>query len=148
MFLSQLLPSLLGQREALDRLFGARLAACAVALDVPVVQAGLAGRFVTQVPHPRLSLLAAAWRRPRYWPLVRPAPKASLRATFYGDSAIYDAQGVTLGRVDGDEGLALADVALGAGDRQPGPAPGMSLPLEVGVLDTTLRAIAKWGPGG
>jgi predicted amidohydrolase len=142
-YLSQLLPALLSQREALDGLFTTHLAACAAALGVPVVHAAMAGRFVTQVPYPRLSLLAAAWRRPRYWPLVRQAPQASLRASFYGGSAVYDGQGAALARVEEEEGLAVADVELGAGGRKAGPAPRVRLPAEVGVLDAMLRLLGR-----
>jgi predicted amidohydrolase len=140
-FLSQLLPSLLSQRDALDGLFGAHLAACAAALGVPVVHAAMAGRFVTQLPYPRLSLLAAIWRQPRYWSLVRQAPQASLRATFYGGSAIYDGQGTGLARVEEEEGLAVAEVELGSGGRQAQPAPRVRLPGEVRALDAVLRVI-------
>ena len=142
-YLSQLLPALLRQRDILDGLFSTHLAACAAALGVPVVHAGLAGRFVTQVPHPRLSLLAAAWRRPRYWPLIRQAPQASLRATFYGGSAIYDGTGAALARVEDEEGLAIADVELGASGREARVAPGVRLPGEVRGLDVLLRLLGR-----
>ena len=141
-YLSQLLPALLRQRDILDGLFTTHLAACAAALGVPVIHAGMAGRFVTQVPHPRLSLLAAAWRRPRYWPLARQAPQASLRASFYGGTAIYDGTGAPLAHVDDEEGLVVADVELGAGGPQARlPAPGVRLPGEVKVLDAVLRVL-------
>ncbi|MEP7356518.1 MAG: carbon-nitrogen hydrolase family protein [Anaerolineales bacterium] len=144
-YLSQLLPALLRQRDALDGLFSARLAACVAALGVPVIHAAMAGRFVTQVPHPRLSLLAATWRRPRYWPLAWPAPQASLRASFYGASAIYNGLGQTLASVEDEEGLAVAAVDLGAGGRPAGPPPGVRLPVEVRVLDLMLRALGRAG---
>ncbi len=142
-YLSQLLPALLRQRDILDGLFTTHLAACAAALGVPVVHAAMAGRFVTQVPYPRISLLLAMWRKPRYWSLVREAPRASLRASFYGGTAIYDGQGTALARVDDEEGLAAADVEMGAGGRKAGPAPVVRLPGEVGVLDAVLRVLRR-----
>src|SRR5947209_3087175 len=42
-YLAQLMPALLRQRDALDSLFSTHIAACAAALSVPVVQAGMAG---------------------------------------------------------------------------------------------------------
>jgi predicted amidohydrolase len=147
-YLSQLLPALLRQRDILDGLFTTHLAACAAALGVPVVHAGMAGRFVTQVPYPRLSLLLAAWRKPRYWPLVRQAPQASLRASFYGGTAIYDGEGAALASVVDEEGLAVADVEMGAAERKPGRAPGVRLPGEVGVLDGVLRVLGGGGLRG
>src|SRR5258708_10168799 len=109
-YLAQLMPALLRERDALDQLYSTHLAACAAALGVPVVQAVMAGRFVTPIPLARFSLLCAAWRRPRYWPLARQAHLASLRATFYGGSAIYDGRGGVLAAAVGEEGGAMADL--------------------------------------
>jgi predicted amidohydrolase len=144
-YLSQLLPALLRQRDILDGLYSTQLAACAAALGVPVVHAAMAGRFVTALPHPRLSLLAAAWRQPRYWPLVRQAQQASLRASFYGGTAIYGGLGAALARVEDEEGLALAEVEMGAGRRTAGRVPGVRLLGEVAVLDAMLRVLGTGG---
>ena len=141
-YLAQLLPALLRARDDLDGLFSAHTGACAAALGVPVVQAVMSGRFVTQLPLARVSLLAAAWRQPRYWPLARQAHLASLRATFYGGSVIYGPDGAALAQTGGDEGLAVADLPPRAGARpaQPVPQPG---PLaEVRVLERLLRPLA------
>ena len=140
-YLAQLLPALLREREALDGLFAAHTAACAAALGVPVVQAVMAGRFVTPVPLARVSLLAAAWRQPRYWPLARQAPLASLRATFYGGSAIYGPAGATLAQAGGDEGLALADLPPGAPARPAGAAPRPRLPAQLRRFELLLRPL-------
>src|SRR5258706_875356 len=104
------MPALLRQRETLDELFSAHTAACAAAVGAPVVQAVMAGRFVTPLPLARFSLLAAAWRQARYWPLARPARLASLRATFYGGSAVHGSDGPTLAPVTDEEGLAVAEL--------------------------------------
>ncbi len=141
-YLAQLMPALLREREALDGLYSAHIAACAAALGVPVAHAAMAGRFVTQLPFPRFSLLSAAWRRPRYWPLARQARLASLRATFYGGSAIYDGQGASAARVDGEEGLAVAEVASGAGARRAGLIPRPRLPGELRLFERLLRPLA------
>jgi predicted amidohydrolase len=142
-YLAQLMPALLRDREALDGLYSAHLAACAAALGVPVVHAVMAGRFVTQVPFPRFSLLSAAWCRPRYWPLARQAPLASLRATFYGGSAIYDARGATLAQAPGEEGAAFAEVEIGASSGQPGSVPRPRLPAELNLFERLLRPLAS-----
>jgi len=109
-YLAQLMPELLRDREAIDDWYLGAVAARARWIGAPIVHAVMAGRFVTEVPFPRLSFLAAALGRPRYWPLVSRANLASLRATFYGASAIFSARGETLAHVEGEEGLALADV--------------------------------------
>ena len=146
-YLAQLMPALLRERDALDGLYSAHVAACAAALGVPVVHAVMAGRFVSPLPFPRLSLLGAAWRQPRYWPLARQAALASLRATFYGGSAIYDARGATLAQVEGEEGFALAEVSVGAGQEaarqmDAGPAPRPRLPAELRLFERLLRPLA------
>jgi predicted amidohydrolase len=148
-YLAQLLPALLRERENLDELFSAHTAACAAALGVPVVQSVMAGRFVTPLPLARFSLLAAAWRQPRYWPLVRPARLASLRATFYGGSAIYGGDGAMLaqaaaepGAAPGDEGLAVADLPPRVGARPARAAPRPRLPGELLIFERLLRPLA------
>ena len=142
-YLSQLLPALLRQRDELDGLFSTRLAACAAALGVPVAHAAMSGRFVSQLPYPRLSLLVAVYDQPRYWPLARQAPQASLRATFYAASAIYDGQGETLARVEDEEGLAMAGVTLGQPAARPKPVPRLSVPLELRLLDALLSVLGR-----
>jgi predicted amidohydrolase len=141
-YLAQLMPALLRERDALDGLYSAHVAACAAALGVPVVHTLMAGRFVTQVPFPRFSLLCAAWRNPRYWPLARQAPLATLRATFYGNSAVYDAHGATLAQVAGEEGLALADVTMRGGSGPVAPIPRPRLPAELRLFERLLRPLA------
>jgi hypothetical protein len=81
-----------------------------------LIHSALAGRFVTELPPPRLSLGLMALSRPRYWPLALAPEQASLRATFSGASAIVNARGETLARIESEEGLALAEIV-------PGPAP-------------------------
>jgi len=153
-YLAQLMPALLRQREALDGLYSTHIAACAAALRVPVAHAVMAGRFVTRLPFPRFSLLCAAWRTPRYWPLARAAPLASLRATFYGGSTVYDARGVALAQVEaqpsgqvggligGEEGLAVAAVEPGAAGGQAGAAPRPGVPAELRLFERLLQPLA------
>lgn len=142
-YLAQLLPGLLRQRDALDGLYQAGVAQRAVALGVPVAHAVLSGRFVTELPLARLSLLAAAGARPRYWPLLRQARLASLRATFYAATAIYSAAGAALAQVEGDEGLALAEVEFGAAGPAPATAaPPTPIPAAVRRFERLLRPFA------
>jgi predicted amidohydrolase len=140
-YAAQLMPALLRQRDVLDGLPSAHLAACAAALGVPVVHALLAGRLVTPLPLAGYSLLCAAWRRPRYWPLARQARLASLRGTFFGGSALFDPQGATLAQVNTEEGLALAELPP-ARIGPPSPVPAPNLPAELRTLQSLLRPIA------
>ena len=141
-YVAQLALALLRAREALDGLPAAHAAAGAAALGVPVVQAMMAGRFVTQMPLARFSLLCAAWRRPRYWPLARWARLASLRATFYGGSAVYDGRGARLAQAEGEEGWALATLPPAGRPGSPGGAPRPRLPGELAVFERLLRPLA------
>ncbi|MEK7327701.1 MAG: carbon-nitrogen hydrolase family protein [Chloroflexota bacterium] len=109
-YVAEMMPTLLRQREAIDRWYFEDVATRAAWLGSPVVHAVMAGRFVTEIPFPRLSFWLGAIMRPKLWPLARQAHLATLRATFYGTSAIFDAQGQTLARVEGEEGIAIADV--------------------------------------
>ena len=121
-YLAELMPALLRDRAAIDRWYLEDVAARAAWVGAPLVHAVMAGRFVAAVPFPRLSFLGAALWRSRYWPLLAQAPLASLRATFYGTSAIHNAQGETLARVEGEEGLALAEVTPGSQRGRPAPS--------------------------
>lgn len=115
-YLAQLIPSLLRQREAIDDWYVGGVTASAALMGAPLIQAVMAGRLVTELPWPRLSLGLMALSQPRYWPLIGAARSASLRATFSGASAIITARGETLARVEAEEGYALAEIA-------PGPLP-------------------------
>jgi predicted amidohydrolase len=112
-YLAQLMAGLLHQREALDEGYTDSVAAGARQVGAPVIHAALAGRLVTELPAPRLSFGLMALGQPRYWSLIRQAPRASLRASFSGTSAIVNARGETLARVEAEEGLALAEVEPG-----------------------------------
>jgi predicted amidohydrolase len=112
-YLAQLLPELLHHREAIDRWYLEDVAANAPRLGAPIVHAVMAGRFVSALPFPRLSFAGAAATHPRWWPLVAQAPQATVRATFYGTSAVMSATGAVLARVTEEEGVALADVEPG-----------------------------------
>jgi predicted amidohydrolase len=146
-YLAQLLPALLRDREALDGLFEREMAARAAWLGVPVVHAAMSGRFVTEVPLARWSFLGAAAARPRYWSWISQAHLASLRATFYGGSAIYNANGETLARVESEEGVALADLSPAPANAPASPAsatppPFTRLPAQVRLLAWLLRPLA------
>jgi predicted amidohydrolase len=111
-YLAQMMPALLHDRDKIDNWFLEDIAARAAWLGAPIVHSVMAGRFVTEVPFPRLSFLAAAFARPRLWPLAAQAHLASLRATFYGTSAIFSTRGETLARVEAEEGIAVADISF------------------------------------
>lgn len=145
LYLAQMIPALLRRRDEIDGWHEAIPASGAAWLRVPIVHAVMAGRFVTEVPFARASFLGAALTRPRYWPWARQAGLASLRATFYGCSALFSATGETLAKVDGDEGIAAADVAAptapgDSGDRRlvlP------TLPFQLRLLDRVIRPLSR-----
>lgn len=119
-YLAQLTPDLLRYRAAMDAWYTGGAASIAGLIGAPLIQAAAAGRFVTELPRPRLSLGLLALSQPRYWPLIGAAKNASLRATFSGASAIVTASGETLASVEAESGYALADITRGA---LPGPPP-------------------------
>jgi predicted amidohydrolase len=144
-YAAQLAPALLRRRAEMDAWYAGAVGQRAAWLGAPVVHAVMAGRFATQVPLPRLSFAAAAIARPRYWPLVPQAHLATLRASFYASSAVYDGLGRAVAQADGEAGLAIADLEL-APHRSPGPdrpLPALRLPLAVRSLDWLLRLAAR-----
>jgi len=148
-YLAQMMPVLLRDREAIDGWYLDDIAARAAWLGAPIIHAVMAGRFVTEVPFPRLSFLAAAFARPRLWPLTARAHLASLRATFYGTSAIFNAEGETLARVEGEEGVVVADISFD-GARDPAlsslnPADYFlsKVPTQLRVMEWLMRPVAE-----
>ena len=138
-YLAELLPALLREREALDEVYGADLGQRAAWLGAPIVSSVMAGRFVAQVPLPRLSFLLASLVKPRFWSWIPKSPLASLRATFFGSSAIYDPARGALARAEGDEGLALAELNPSTTPRD-GPLP---QPPSLALFDLLLRPFAS-----
>jgi predicted amidohydrolase len=147
-YLAQMMPALLRDREVIDGWYLDEVAALADWLGAPVVHAVMAGRFVAEAPFPRLSFLAAGFSRPRYWPLAASAHLASLRATFYGTSAIFDARGEALARVERLEGIALADISPGDARDPALPSAKLSgyflpkVPLQLQVMEWLMRPVA------
>ena len=147
-YLAQLLPALLRDRDVIDDWYLNEVAALADWLAVPIVHAVMAGRFVAEVPFPRLSFLAAAITRPRLWPLAASAHLASLRATFYGTSAIFSARGETLARVESLEGIAIADISLDGASDPAFSSPRLSgyflpkVPMQLQVMEWLMRPVA------
>lgn len=143
-YLGQLVPGLVTQRDALDQLLSGPIAVQAARLGVPVAHAAMSGRFVARFPYAFLSFWLAGLDQPRYWPLAAQAHLASLRATFYGGSALVDADGSLAARVDAEEGIALAEVAPRStpnSGRAPAPVP-LTLPPTVRLLARVLRPLA------
>lgn len=139
-YLAEMMPGLLRDREAIDRWYAEDLAARAAWLGAPVVHSVMAGRFVAEVPFPRLSFFAGAMTQPKLWRWTSQAHLASLRASFYGTSAIFDAHGVLLSRVEPEEGIAVAEVTPLSGG---GPEPkGLNIPWQLRLMETLLRPMA------
>jgi predicted amidohydrolase len=107
-YLAELTPEWLRERDRLDQWLKNDVSACAAELGAPMVHAAMAGRLVTVLPWPRLSFGVCALRRPRFWAWIPHAAQATMRATFYGTSAIYDTHGEPLATVDEESGMAFA----------------------------------------
>jgi hypothetical protein len=96
-----------------------------------------------------LSFLAAAITRPRLWPLAASAHLASLRATFYGTSAIFSARGETLARVESLEGIAIADISSDGASDPAFSSPKLSgyflpkVPAQLQVMEWLMRPVAS-----
>lgn len=137
-YLAELTPALLRDREVIDGWYGEQVAARARWVGAPIVHACMAGRFVSTLPWARVSLLSAL-AHPRYWSLIPQAPLASLRATFYASTAIYSAQGETLAAVMDEEGVAVTDVRVGAappaGEVTPAPYLLPAIPSQLALLE-------------
>lgn len=148
-YLAQMMPALLRDRDVIDGWYLDEIAALADWLGVPIVHAVMAGRFVTEVPLPRLSFVAAALTRPRLWRLAASAHLASLRATFYGTSAIFNARGETLARVESLEGIALADISSDGASDPAFSSPKLSgyflpkVPMQLRVMEWLMRPVAS-----
>lgn len=141
-YAAQLLPVLARQRDALDALYAGYVGRCARALGVPVIHSVMAGRFVAQLPLARLSFVSMAALQPRYWAWAPEAHLASLRATFYGASAVYGADGAPLAQATDETGLALAEVPLGQPASPPRPVPPPGLPGALRLFAALLRPAA------
>jgi hypothetical protein len=100
-----------------------------------------------------LSFLLFSLFQPRYWSWIPEAHLASLRATFFGTTAIYDAAGTVAARADSDEGLAVADLPLPARPAalplatsppaSPRPIPPPALPALLRLFESLLRPLAR-----
>ncbi|HLF00816.1 MAG TPA: carbon-nitrogen hydrolase family protein [Anaerolineales bacterium] len=112
-YVSELMPSLLPLRDAIDDWYLGGIGNGAKLTGAPVASAVMAGRFVTGIPFPRLSFALASGMRPRYWSWAGRAGDATLRATFYGCSAVFAAGGGALAVAAGEEGTAMAETTSG-----------------------------------
>ena len=142
-YVAEMMPTLLRQRETIDRWYFEDVASRAAWLGSPVVHAVMAGRFVTEIPFPRLSFWLGAITQPKLWPLAGQAHLATLRATFYGTSAIFDAQGQTLARVEGEEGIAIAEVAPASGGGPIHQGAFIKIPVQLRALEVLVRMWAR-----
>ncbi len=121
-YVAKLLPDLARYRAEIDAWYvdGARRGAAFV--GAPVIHSVMAGRFVTAIPFPRLSFGLAALSRLKYLSWTGQAAQATLRATFFGCSAVFDSRGEILAAARaGEEGIAAADLLV-QGDSGAAPA--------------------------
>lgn len=118
-YIADLVPEVLTHREALDDWFLGGLGAGAALANAPVVSATLAGRFVTQLPFPRLSFGLLALGRSRYLNWTGKAPQATLRATFAGTSAVFEASSQTVAAAQAEEAVVAGRVGLDRTGKRP-----------------------------
>ncbi len=114
-YLADLLPEVLATHAEIDNWYASGLGRCAAYSGLPVVSAMLSGRFVTALPLPRLSFAVLAAQRAKYFSWVEQAPQATLRATFYGASTIFDRQGRSLASVIDESGWVSAVIDESSG---------------------------------
>jgi predicted amidohydrolase len=122
-YLADLLPEVLSTRDTLDDWFLGGIGQGAALAQAPVVSATLAGRFVTQLPYPRLSFALLALNRPRYLNWTPKASQATLRATFSGTSAIFDSAGRQLAVVPAEESIIGSSIEAATPIGQAAPRP-------------------------
>ncbi len=79
-------------------------------LGAPIVHSVMSGRFVSSIPFPRGSLIGASLGHPRYYTFLREEPLATMRANFFGSTAIYAHDGERLAQVADESGVAVAEV--------------------------------------
>jgi len=93
--------------------FGACLRRQASWLGVPVVNTTGAGTFKSCLPLPRLSLAIYVLARPDLWKYIPRASEVYVKAGYFQETYIADADGQVLDRVPpGSEDFALAEIAL------------------------------------
>jgi hypothetical protein len=150
-YIADLLPEVLAHRDALDDWFLASLGQGAGLARAPLASATLAGRFVTQLPQPRLTFGSLALSRPRYLSWTPKANQATLRATFAGTSAIFDSSGGPLALATGEESLAASSVeSVTPSTQTASPTHGRYLiphiPRALLRLDSLLKLFVKFFP--
>jgi predicted amidohydrolase len=141
-YLADLLPEVLPERDRLDGWYRDGVGAGARLAGLPVASAALAGRFVTALPYARLCFGLAALGRPRYLSWTGRAAQATLRATFYGSSALFNRDGRPQAEVAGEEGWALAaSEDSGASELAVFPPSLPKAPARLAWLDGLLRLL-------
>lgn len=148
-YMAELAPPLLHNREVIDNWYTTAAQHGAAWVGAPVIHSIMAGRFVSQIPYPRLSFGLSALLRPRYLSWTQLAPQATVRATFYGGSAIFDPNGTMLGQVAGDEGWVMAEVRgaestpLTALNESQTEFMVEAIPMQVRLLDSIFRSLGR-----
>ncbi|HKZ69095.1 MAG TPA: carbon-nitrogen hydrolase family protein [Anaerolineales bacterium] len=149
-YVAELVPELLRHREVIDDWYSGEVGRGAAFVGAPVVHSTMAGRFVTALPFPRLSFGMTVATKPRYWSWAGEAGGATLRATFYGSSAVFDARGGALASVAEEEGLAVAEV--GSAVTPPPDSPGLinggfflpRVPRQFQLMDSLLSLLTAY----
>jgi predicted amidohydrolase len=148
-YLAELNPQLLPYRDAMDNWYTEAASQGAAFVGAPVVHSLMSGRFVTGLPFPRLSFGLSALGRPKYLSWTSQADKATLRATFYGESSVFSANGEALAKVAADEGWAGANI--GSAVTPPPQSSGASsskfmvanVPTSLGLFDSIFRSLGR-----
>lgn len=116
-------------------------------LGAPVVNTVACGEFRSSLPAARLSLLGFAALVPGLIRCYRQAEQAEISCRMVAATAIYDASGTPLARLDSadKEGWILAQVPRHSGRREPStPQPGMRLsPFTYLISDVLLPLVCR-----
>ncbi len=111
LYLAQLNRSLIKLRGQADQWYAEDVGRLARCFGAPIVHSVMSGRFVSSIPFSRASLIGASLGHPRFYTFLREAPLATMRANFFGTTAIYAADGERMAQVDDESGVAVAEVS-------------------------------------
>ena len=123
LYFAQLNRSFVKLRGQADQWYAEDVGRRARWLGTPIVHAVMSGRFVSSVPLLRASLIGASFGHPRFYTFLREAPLATMRASFFGTTVIYAADGERLAQVEGESGVAVGEVSTSPAQAGEGVAP-------------------------
>jgi predicted amidohydrolase len=110
-YTADLVPDVLAARAEIDDWFLGGLGRAAAFVGCPVMSSGMSGRFVSALPLARLSFGLMSVGRAKYAGWAHAAGRATVRATFYGNSTVFGSGGKVEASVTGEAGWAMAEIS-------------------------------------